>query len=179
VTVPTCYYLWPSGTSHADSGHHGGHVEHEEAHEEKEEEASQEEAPQEEEQPAEEPEQKEEPAQDTSKEQEESKESPETAKASGSEGEAQPMGSDANKASSKTEQGQAEQKETPDHKGSVEGVSFKGHMKEGSDGQDDNRKRETDSKGAYKKRIDSGLGKNLGSPETINDDPASQQVRNH
>merc|ERR1739842_118651 len=57
----------------------------------------------------------------------------------------------------------------PESRGNKEDVSFKGKMKEDAEGQSDNRKREPDSKGAYKKRIDSGLGKDLGAT----DNPAS------
>ncbi|KAI7082967.1 hypothetical protein KC356_g7939 [Hortaea werneckii] len=181
VTPPCVYYLLPS-ESHAE--HHGSHEEHAEAHEEKE---AEQEAPQEEEAPAEEPqpepeqapqqeEKKEEPqATDTTEEQEKAKESEETAKPSGSEGESQPMSNDANKISSKTEEGTAEQKEQPESRGNKENVSFKGKMKEDAEGQSDNRKREPDSKGAYKKRIDSGLGKDLGASDNPASDDESQQ----
>ncbi|KAK4546433.1 hypothetical protein LTR36_002110 [Oleoguttula mirabilis] len=168
VTIPSCWFLWPS-TSHADSGHHGGHDEHAEEHEEKEEEAPEEEAPQEgQEKQAEEvqSEQKEEsepqPETDTTQKVEESKDSEETGKASGSGGEGQSTGSDANKLSSKHEE--SEQKEVPEAHGDTDnGAAFKGKVKEDSDAKtEENRKREPDSKGAYKKRIDSGLGKDLG-----------------
>ncbi|RMX76539.1 hypothetical protein D0869_10625 [Hortaea werneckii] len=183
VTPPCVYYLLPS-ESHAE--HHGGHEEHAEAHEEKEEEK---EAPQEEEAPAEEPqpepepepeqapqqeEKKDEPqATDTTEEQEKAKESEETAKPSGTEGDSQPMSNDANKISSKTEEGTAEQKDQPESRGNKENVSFKGKMKEDAEGQSDNRKREPDSKGAYKKRVDSGLGKDLGASDNPAIDAAS------
>ncbi|RMX84124.1 hypothetical protein D0869_04803 [Hortaea werneckii] len=184
VTPPCVYYLLPS-ESHAE--HHGGHEEHAEAHEETEEEK---EAPQEEEAPAEEPQSEPEPEQapqqeekkdesqatDTTEEQEKAKESEETAKPSGTEGDSQPMSNDANKISSKTEEGTAEQKDQPESRGNKENVSFKGKMKEDAEGQSDNRKREPDSKGAYKKRIDSGLGKDLGATDNPASDDESQQV---
>lgn len=193
VTVPACWFLWPD-TSHADSGHHGGHEEHEEheehdeAHEEKEEEA-----PQEEEKPAEEPEQKEEPKEDSSSEQkdhssedttpEEAKESEETAKPSGTQGDSQPASNDANKKSTASDE--PEQKETPENKGNTESqgdqVNFKGKISDDAEGKEDTRKREPDSKGAYKKRIDSGLGKELGAgPEFADsegDEPRREAVR--
>lgn len=180
VTPPACYYLWPD-QSHAE--HHGGeHEEHGEAHEEEKE--GEEEAPAEESKP--EPEQQEEekegeqeqpkeekkddaPAQDTTAEQEEAKESEETAKPSGSEGESQPQSNDANKISSKTEEGTSEPKTKA---GST--TTGKGHMKEGAPGHDDTRKREPDSKGAYKKRVDSGLQKDLGA----SDNPVSSDDEN-
>ncbi|KAF7846074.1 hypothetical protein BT93_L5322 [Corymbia citriodora subsp. variegata] len=60
----------------------------------------------------------------------------------------------------------------PENKGDVEGVSFKGPTKEGDEDSKmpDERKRESDSKGAYKKRIDSGYGKNLGEGPAHRDD---------
>ncbi|KAK5115837.1 hypothetical protein LTR85_009431 [Meristemomyces frigidus] len=183
VTVPSCYFLWPN-TSHADSGHHGGHEEHAEEHEEKEEEAPEEEAPQEgqekQDEQAEEvqSEQKEEsdpePETDTTQKEEEAKDSEETAKASGSGGEAQPTGPDANKKSSKTEE--SEEKPVPEGHGNTDnGAEFKGKVKDESPGKtEETRKREPDSKGGYKKRIDSGLGKNLGEGPEYDDDERTE-----
>jgi len=74
-----------------------------------------------------------------------------------------PAGPDANKQSSRTEG--AEMKDTPDHTGDTSGVKFKGNMQESSGGHMDTRKREPDSKGGYKLRIDSGLQRNLGEGE--------------
>ncbi|KAG9762772.1 hypothetical protein KCV02_g7152, partial [Aureobasidium melanogenum] len=56
--------------------------------------------------------------------------------------------------------------------GNVEGVQFKGKTNEGDSDNEmpDERKREPDSKGAFKKRIDSGYGKNLGEGPAHRDD---------
>jgi hypothetical protein len=64
----------------------------------------------------------------------------------------------------------------PENKGDVEGVSFKGPTKEGDEDNKmpDERKREPDGKGGFKKRIDSGYGKNLGEgPEFRSDGSTS------
>lgn len=172
MTVPSCYYLWPS-TSHAEHSHATSHSteEHEETAE-KEDDDAEEAAPSEgagenqehdDSKPGEEPESPEvvqKKADETAEEQ--SKESEESAKPSGSEGESQPASDDANKSSHGGEE--AEVKETPEGKGDVEGVQFKGKTAAGDDENkmDDTRKREPDSKGAFKKRIDSGAAKDLG-----------------
>ena len=155
VTIPTCWFLWPSA-SHADSGHHGDHEEHAESHDEEGEHAeAEDEKPAEEAEPAEEPESKDEPAELA----EPAESSDEPAKPSGSEGESQPATTDPNKASSKDEE--AESKETPASGGDTDDAQFKGKMNSGSSGNDDTRKSEPDSKGGYKKRIDSGLANDL------------------
>ncbi|KAK5136950.1 hypothetical protein LTR08_001457 [Meristemomyces frigidus] len=169
VTIPTCWFLWPS-SSHADSGHHGGHEEHAESHEEGEAAEAEDDKPEPQEEPEtkDESEMKDESAQDTTQEHEEAKESEETAKPSGTMGESQPASTDANKVSGKDEE--AVPKETPDRGGDTDDAKFKGQMKPGSDGNTDTRKREPDSKGAYKKRIDSGLGKDLGEGDAYDEE---------
>lgn len=197
VTIPSAWFVWPD-KSHADSAHHGSHDEHAEEHEEKEggeapeEEAPQEEAPQEgqekQDEQAEEvqAEQKEEsepkPESDSTQEEDKSKDSEETGKkASGSGGEGQSTGPDANKLSGKDEK--TEEKPTPENYGNTDnGAQFKGKVKDESPGKtEENRKREDDAKGGFKKRIDSGLGKNLGQgpeydePEGVS--PRTEAVR--
>ncbi|THY30701.1 hypothetical protein D6D01_03164 [Aureobasidium pullulans] len=68
----------------------------------------------------------------------------------------------------------------PTSKGDVEGVSFKGPTSEGdSDNKmPDERKREPDGKGAFKKRIDSGYGKNLGEGPEHREDGSTNVGRN-
>ncbi|KAK4988933.1 hypothetical protein LTR66_007178 [Elasticomyces elasticus] len=76
----------------------------------------------------------------------------------------------ADKSKPESSKPEAEEAETPENKGSVEGVQFKGRTAAGDeDGKmDDTRKREPDSKGAFKKRIDSGYGKDLGATDDKN-----------
>lgn len=194
MTIPSCYYLWPSA-SHAE--HHGDHEAHGEEHEESEEgegkedasaahsdeeatsgevedgkddsqtEAESNQAAKETVEGKHDPEDDDDSqteegsniaAQETLEGKHDPEEKPKSDKPSGTEGEGQELGTDANKASSGSEE--AESKPTPENKGSVEGVTFKGPV--AGDGKDDTRKREPDSKGGFKKRIDSGLGKDLG-----------------
>lgn len=63
--------------------------------------------------------------------------------------------------------------ETPENKGSVEGVRFKGATKQGGDDnmEPDTRKHIPDAKGGAKKRIESGYGQDIGaSTEPENED---------
>jgi len=85
-------------------------------------------------------------------------------KASGSQGEGQDAGS-------VTPTEVAEPKE-----GGSQSGQGKGHMKADSDGTGDNRKREPDNKGGFKKRVDSGLGKGLGATDQQFDDDGSETV---
>lgn len=152
ITPVGAYFLWPS----ASSSHGEHHEEHAEEHEEPAEEP--EEAPSGEADDAK-AESSGDSNDDTDKENEKKKEDVSTAKPTGTEGDSQPKASDANKKSSGTE-GSGE----PVAKGGkpqTEGVTFKGKMKEDSPGMQHTSKREPDSKGAYKNRLDSGLQKDL------------------
>ncbi|EMC98519.1 hypothetical protein BAUCODRAFT_23271 [Baudoinia panamericana UAMH 10762] len=82
----------------------------------------------------------------------------ETDQPAGVEGQGMPKTSDANK-KSEPDEGSEPKEGGPSNTG---GAQFKGGVREDSPGSGDERKREPDSKGAYKKRIDSGLQKNLG-----------------
>ena len=156
VTVPSCYFLWPEA-SHGDAhGAHGAHEEHAEEHEEEHEEAPEE--PKEETEDSKEDEApKEEASDDESKADDKNPEQPEVEKQS------EPKAN-----SSKPDTTEAE--ETSNKK--VDGVQFKGKTAAGDENNEmtDTRKREPDSKGAFKKRIDSGYGKNLGEGPAKNED---------
>lgn len=160
ITPVGAYFLWPSASSsHGHGDHHDEHVEeHEEPAEESEDAPggapeSKAESNQEEDARAEDS------NDDTDEANEKKKESPETAKPTGTEGDSQPKSDATNKKSSGTE-GSSE----PTSKGGkpqTEGVTFKGKMKEDSPGMQHSSKREPDSKGGYKNRLDSGLQKDL------------------
>lgn len=132
VTVPAAWYLWPS-PSHADHGDHGSHEKHDDSHAEKEDAA-----------------QEEEKEDDQSQPEEKNEES------DGSDEKSSDDDKDSDDDKSKDED---EPKEQSESKGDSDDVNFKGKTKQGKD---DNRKVEDDSKGAQKKRIDSGLGRDLG-----------------
>lgn len=196
MTIPSCWYLWPDESnaehSHVVPPHSGEENPEADSKGGDEEEGGEEEAPADDAAPADEeasadsgdskqaeddsnPNEEPESAATVKKEAEETsreqaKEDPETAKPSGSEGESQPASNDANKSSHGAEA--AETKDTPEGKGSVEGVQFKGATNAGDDDNKmgDTRKREPDSKGAFKKRIDSGYGKDLGQGGPIDDE---------
>nr|POE62403.1 zinc metalloprotease zmpb [Quercus suber] len=159
ITIPSCWYLWPTA-SHAE--HHGSHDAHaEESHDdEKDEEAPAEDAPAEEE-----------PKDD---------EAPKDDKAP-KEDEAPKEDADAEKDEKKED----EQEDKPADKGesapkdSGEGGSDKTGVGKGK-GKDlsDTRKHEpSDSKGAAKKRIDSGLGKDLGAGPDFDDQEGDKPKR--
>ena len=170
VTIPSVWFLWPD-TSHAEHhGEHGGHDDHEESHDDGEE--KEEGGEEKEEGGDDKQEDGDDSNDDTTEKDEAAKESEETAKPSGAQGESQPGAPDANKKSGPNDG--AESKETPANKGNVEGVNFKGKVS--GEGAEDSRKTEPDSKGAYKKRIDSGLGKNLGEG-TSEDKVCLQRIR--
>lgn len=148
VTIPSCYFLWPEA-SHGDAhGAHGAHEEHEEHDEEASEEPKEEEstedskeedAPKEEAAPAEESKEDESKGDESKKDDSEQKEAPKEGKP-----------------------GKTEAESTSNKK--VDGVQFKGKTGAGDDNNEmtDSRKREPDSKGAFKKRIDSHYAKDLG-----------------
>ncbi|KAK4554277.1 hypothetical protein LTR86_008485 [Recurvomyces mirabilis] len=167
VTVPACWYLWPS--AHADSGHHG-HDEHaeeshgEEAHVEGEEAPKEEEAPEEEdtssqEQGEGESEEKSDESSTgkTPKDQQEKGKAPgedsASGKPSGSQGEGQDTGSVTPSEDSKPKEGGGDSR------------IGKGAIKPESDGATESRKSEPDNKGGRKTRVDSGLQKDLGASE--------------
>lgn len=158
VTIPSAYFLWPDSSSHGEHGH--GNDSHEEAGQEHEE-ASEEPVAEEEAPSADDDNVNDEaktdpsaPIKDTTDTEEAAKETEETAKPSGSQGESQPQGPDANKDSYKEEEGEL--------KGASKDKSNTGKGPLNENAPDDTRKREPDAKGGYKKRVDSGYGKNLG-----------------
>ena len=168
VTLPSCYFLWPEA-SHGDAhGAHGHDEEHGEEHEEGAEDAKEEsqddaaEEPKEDEskdeQPKEDETKDEEPKQDDSK-QDESKDDDskqDDSKPDSSSKSGKPDTTEPEKTSNRT----------------VDGVQFKGKTAAGDENNEmtDTRKREPDSKGAFKKRIDSGYQKDLGpGPEKAED----------
>lgn len=175
--------MWPEAHAEHHGDHGDGHDEHaEEGGEGEEEKPSEEdqskedEAPQEEAAPGEQagedsaPEQDAKP--DTSDEQEAAKDSEETAKPSGSQGEAQPN-------PARSDAGEVVPKPGSAEKEKIEGVQFKGPMNEESAGNADTRKSEPNpSKGGRTKRIDSALGKSLGQGET-KDSEGKDNVRTH
>ncbi|TKA68362.1 hypothetical protein B0A55_07468 [Friedmanniomyces simplex] len=209
VTIPACWYLWP--TSHADSGHHDAHGEHEEHGEEEggvlggednsdgdsvvpkpvaealpegaekavpdavhntsgdseEKEGSADEAPKEDDAPSGNDIDENSNAAKGDAAARSSTEQKQTAnasdKASGSQGEGQDAGS-------VTPSDEAEPKEG----GSNSGVG-KGKMRSDSAGAGgETRKREPDNKGGFKKRIDSGLQKDLGGTSKQFDEDGSE-----
>lgn len=148
VTIPSCYFLWPE--SHEGAGH-GAHVAtHAGTHTEEEaEEAKDDEAP------AEEPSADETPKEDESKDEESKEKAPkeEAPKEEKSEG-------DSSSSSGKPDTTEPEKVSNQ----KVDGVQFKGKTAAGDENNEmtHERKREPDSKGAFKKRIDSGYQKDLG-----------------
>ncbi|KAI5199609.1 hypothetical protein E4T39_06163 [Aureobasidium subglaciale] len=177
ITVPGAWYLWPD-SSHGDvHGPGEAHAKHLEEHPEV---AEPEEQEEEEEKSEEQP--KEESKDDESKD-DESKEQPKEESKGGAlkDGEGETAQAPP-QSGHEPEEGESKSKRTtdganmPESKGDVEGVSFKGPTSEGdSDNKmPDERKREPDGKGAFKKRIDSGYGKNLGEgPEHRSDGSTS------
>jgi len=142
VTIPSCYFLWPE--SHEGAGHgvevmsHAGTHTEEEAEEAKDEEA-----------PAEEPKEDETPKEDESKDEEPKEEAPKEEKSE-------------DDSSSGGKPDSTEPEKVSNQK--VDGVQFKGKTAAGDENNEmtDTRKREPDSKGAFKKRIDSGYQTDLG-----------------
>jgi len=175
ITPVGAWFLWPS----ASSSHGGHHDEHAEEHEEPAEES--EEAPsgapdtdaesnQEDDSKVE---QSDDSNNDTDEKHEQDKEDEQTVKPTGTEGDSQPKASDANKKSSGTEgSGEATSK---GGKPQTEGVTFKGKMKEDSPGMQHTSKREPDSKGQYKNRLDSGLQNDL-TPSTETHDENGREL---
>ncbi|CAD0028210.1 unnamed protein product [Aureobasidium pullulans] len=174
ITIPGAWYLWPdssNGDAHGPGDAHAKQVEeHPEIEQPEEEEEKSEDKS--EEQPQEES--KEESKDDESKDDEPKEESKGGALKDGK-GEATQEQPQSGK---EPAEGESKSKRTtdganmPENKGDVEGVSFKGPTSEGdSDNKmPDERKREPDGKGAFKKRIDSGYGKNLGEGPTHRSD---------
>lgn len=162
LTIPAAWYLWPD-SSHGDAhGPNDAHAKQSEEHPDAGE--PQEEQPQEEEKP------QEESSDDESK----------GGALKGGEGEAT---QDQPQAGNKPAPGESKSKPNteganqPENKGDVAGVKFKGPTNEGDENNKmpDERKREPDGKGGFKKRIDSGYGKNLGEGPEKRDD-GSQSV---
>lgn len=150
ITPPSCYYLWPTaGDSHHDDGHddkmqfeHKGEAGFQQEHAEAYDKAN------------------EENEEMTVKAGEEGDEDKGDDDADADESE---DGKDSN-SSDDGKSGGGQQSEGGDS--SVEGVNFKGKLKPDSDGAKHDVKSESDAKGANKKRLDSGLQKNLGPPPT-------------
>ncbi|KAF2156659.1 hypothetical protein K461DRAFT_289056 [Myriangium duriaei CBS 260.36] len=157
VTIPGCYLLWPE-KSHGDAHHgHGEHKEeHAESHDEKpDQEESSEDAQESGENKAEQSEQsQDEKSEDSGKSDDSEKKSDDKA--------------DKKSDDKKDETSDDKEEKSDDNKSGsgkkVEGVQFKGKTSAGGEDNEigDNRKRESDSKGAYKKRIDSDYQKDLG-----------------
>ncbi|KAI5270412.1 hypothetical protein E4T47_06238 [Aureobasidium subglaciale] len=170
ITVPGAWYLWPD-SSHGDTHGPGeAHAKHLEEHPEvAEPEQQEEEEEKSEEQPKEES--KDDESKDDESKDDESKDEPKEESKGGAlkDGEGEAV-QDQPQSGKEPQEGESKSKRTtdganmPESKGDVEGVSFKGPTSEGdSDNKmPDERKREPDGKGAFKKRIDSGYGKNLG-----------------
>lgn len=160
--------MWPE-TSHADAhGAHAAHGDHEEEHEEAED-TKEEEAPEEDDAPAEEAKTDDAPAEEAKDDDLEDDDSEKKAHKAGEDVKSE----DAKRGdvqSNTPKEGESQSKTTsdgenmPESKGKVEGVQFKGKSSAGDDDNEvpDVRHREPDSKGAFKKRIDSAYGKNLG-----------------
>ncbi|THX31739.1 hypothetical protein D6D12_02622 [Aureobasidium pullulans] len=179
ITIPGAWYLWPdssNGDAHGPGDAHAKQVEEHPEIEQPEEEEEEKSEDKSEEQPQEES--KEESKDDESKD-DESKDEPKEESKGGAlkdgKGEATQEQPQSGK---EPAEGESKSKRTtdganmPENKGDVEGVSFKGPTSEGdSDNKmPDERKREPDGKGAFKKRIDSGYGKNLGEGPTHRSD---------
>ncbi|KAH0352664.1 hypothetical protein KCU83_g3412, partial [Aureobasidium melanogenum] len=157
ITIPGAWYLWPdssNGDAHGPASAHAKQVEeHPEA-----------------EQPEEE---SEEQPEDESKDDGETKDEGGALKdGEGEKTQDQPQANNEPAADESKSKPNTEGKNMPESKGNVEGVQFKGKTNEGDSDNEmpDERKREPDSKGAFKKRIDSGYGKNLGEGPTHRDD---------
>lgn len=165
ITIPGAWYLWPDSSNGDAHGPGDAHAKHVEEHPEVEQ-------PEEEEEKSED--KSEEQPQEESKEESKDDESKEEPKEE-SKGEST---QDQPQSGKEPKEGESKSKRTtdganmPESKGDVEGVSFKGPTSEGdSDNKmPDERKREPDGKGAFKKRIDSGYGKNLGEGPTHRSD---------
>ncbi|KAF2137454.1 uncharacterized protein K452DRAFT_235859 [Aplosporella prunicola CBS 121167] len=160
VTIPGVWYMLQPG---ADHGHHEEHAKHEEKHEEPEEEP--EEAPKEESAP----EDKQVPkvSETEGKDQVSNKESDELQK---------PQNQDTPEGESKSKD-ESHMTSTPDNKGSVEGVRFKGSTNQGDsdNAAEDTRSHVPDAKGGAKKRIDSGYGTPIGSESAERDAKGSSK----
>lgn len=191
VTIPSCYFLWPSeshGDAHGAHGGHGEHAEHEE-HDEAEEHDEggepKEESEGEQEEASKEDDAKVEESSKDDSEGSDDKPAPEDDPATknkeddSAQGTEKPPQSDAPKEGQNQSGANTDGENMPESKGKVDGVQFKGKTNKGDDDNEmpDTRKREPDSKGAFKKRIDSGYGKNLGEgPQKQDDD--REAVRN-
>jgi len=145
VTIPSCYFLWPE-ESH-DNAHGLEVASHAMTHKDESDEAP-EDAPKEDDEPAEEP------KEDESKDDDSKDEAPK---------EDAPKEDKSEDDSSKDDKPDSTEGEKTSNK-KVDGVQFKGKTSEGDENNEmtDTRKREPDSKGAFKKRIDSGYQKDLG-----------------
>ncbi|KAK4505100.1 hypothetical protein PRZ48_003063 [Zasmidium cellare] len=165
ITPPSCWYLWPD-TSHAEHhDDHGAHDEHEES-----------EGGEDAEKPDE---------SDQSKEDEEPQEAAAPGEQKGGEekggdeekpAEEEKSGGDEKPAEGEEAKDDSEDKgeKTEGGKSKVEGVQFKGKMAEDSAGQEHTKKTEDSPKGGQKKRLDSGLGKNLGEGPAYEGDREAQ-----
>jgi len=152
VTPASMWYLWPA--AHDDHHEAHGHEEHAEEHAE-EEKSSEEEKPSEEDQSPED-------------------EAPQAESAPSEQADKKDDGED--KSSGSDSEGTVEKEGAPDKDPNAGGVQFKGKVAEGSAAEVDERKSEPrPSKGSRVKRIDSGLGKNLGEGPVTDEDDSKKE----
>lgn len=157
VTIPGAWYLWPDSSNGDVHGPGSAHAKHVEEHPEVE-------------QPEEESEEK---PEDESKDDGETKDEGGALKdGEGEKTQEQPQANNEPAAGESKSKPTTEGKNMPESKGNVEGVQFKGKTNQGDSDNEmpDERKREPDGKGGFKKRIDSGYGKNLGEGPEHRDD---------
>jgi hypothetical protein len=184
ITIPGAWYLWPdssNGDAHGPGDAHAKQVEEhpemeqsEDESEDKPEEESKDDESKDEESKDDEP--KDDEANAESKDPKDDGETKDEGGAlkdgEGEKTQEQPQANNEPAAGESKSKANTDGKNMPESKGDVEGVSFKGPTKAGdSDNKmPDERKREPDGKGGFKKRIDSGYGKNLGEGPEHRDD---------
>jgi len=183
ITIPGAWYLWPDSSNGDAHGPGDAHAKQVEEHPEMEQ--SDDESEDKPEEESKDDESKDESKDDESKDDEanteakDPKDDGETKDeggalkdGAGEKTQEQPQANNEPAAGESKSKATTDGKNMPENKGDVEGVSFKGPTKEGdSDNKmPDERKREPDGKGGFKKRIDSGYGKNLGEGPEHRDD---------
>ncbi|KAI4851531.1 hypothetical protein E4T44_02073 [Aureobasidium sp. EXF-8845] len=180
ITIPGAWYLWPDSSNGDAHGPGDAHAKQVEEHPEMEQsEDDSEDKPEEE---SKDDESKDDEANTEAKDPKDDGEAKDEGGAlkdgAGEKTQEQPQANNEPAAGESKSKATTDGKNMPENKGDVEGVSFKGPTKEGdSDNKmPDERKREPDGKGGFKKRIDSGYGKNLGEGPEHRDD-GSTSVR--
>lgn len=177
ITIPGAWYLWPdssNGDAHGPGDAHAKQVEEHPHIEESEEES--EDKPQEESSDDDSKDDSKDEAQteahDPKDDGEEKDEGGALKDGEGDKTQEQPQANNEPASGESKSKKTTDGKNMPESKGDVEGVSFKGPTKEGDEDNKmpDERKREPDGKGGFKKRIDSGYGKNLGEGPSHRDD---------